>query len=175
MRGQSQLACWALASASAVVFGRPAQEAAPARVTVYETVASDRATYHYAVTNKNDRPIVRLEIGEDTASGELTLTPPPVGWTPDGATPRTIGTPAGWAAEVIRGEDTSSLRVDWFPEQGKPIAPGQTMTGFSIALRLPADVYRTTGWHVVDDLAGVLTGELERVRAPGAPLPHRKR
>jgi hypothetical protein len=80
MRRQSHFACWTRASVSAIVFGPTAQEPPPARLTVYETVSSGRATNRYAVTNKSDRPIVRVEIGEHPTSGELTLTPAPVGW-----------------------------------------------------------------------------------------------
>jgi hypothetical protein len=51
---------------------------------------------------------------------------------------------------------------------GKSIVPARTLTG-SIDVRLPTEIYLATGWHVVDDLAGVLMGKLERV--PPLALP----
>ncbi len=83
-------AAWLTAALAALAVltsgGITAQERPPVRVTVYQTVASGRATYHYAVTNNDDRPITQVRIGVDPMDRESTL-PRPLGWTRDGETP----------------------------------------------------------------------------------------
>jgi hypothetical protein len=146
-----------------------AQEEPSVSVTVYETLDRRRAIYHYAVTNHSDRPITTVTVGMDPETGDYSLSPPPSGWTPDnGIVARSIGTPAGWTAEVHDAEESPNVSVWWRTAKGtvSAIAPGKTLDGFTLVVAVPTDLYHSTGWQVVDDRGDSTRGVLKRVKRP---------
>jgi hypothetical protein len=148
----------------------PAQEDSGIRVTVSEEIVSGHATYHYTITNSGDRAISALFLGFDKATGDFELAAAPLGWEIDtGIVAGTIASPAGWEPDVLAVEGSNAVRVEWgtgVAGGAYTLAPGQTLTGFSVLAEGIEPSYLSSHWTAILDNGGARTGQLERAPAP---------
>lgn len=122
------------------------------RVKVFESSDSNGTTYSYRVANETTQRIVGLRIGFDYLHGEAELRTPPIGWTlREGLSPSSTTSPHGWTARLVTTEENSRFDIEWSSDEGPQfdIAPGATVSGFSVRLPRATPEYRTAHFDVI--------------------------
>lgn len=77
---------------------------------------------------------------------------PPVGWTFERGLPASSASaPPDWTARVVTTEESDLVEIAWSSDGGPSgdIAPGATMTGFSVTLPRPSAEYTSAGFMVI--------------------------
>jgi hypothetical protein len=120
--------------------------------------------YEYRITNNGKDEIGSVSIGDGGAVNELLEAP--LGWTfDDGLPPNSATSPDGWAALVVTMEESEFMNLTWRMESGPggpTIAPGQTLSGFSVIVPKKDDAYLTGHAYIIFTNSRELTVPLKR-------------
>lgn len=161
---------------------------APVSVLVSADQTSSTITYRYTLINNSTESFNNVVIGSRFDATQNDTFPElgklPIGWQSgsQGETgtsivldPTSTTQPSGWTASVYGQEETAFFYLDWRNSGGAAIQPGQTLSGFSVAvqkgrdpnlIRMPADFERKylNGHFTVTLPSGTeVHGDIERL------------
>jgi len=117
--------------------------------------------YVYTVSNGTPYKITDLHIGLTSKSGSNAIRRPPAGLTEDGRMPPgSYGAPSGWTL-IYEGGSRSPGSMTWTAQDSDAILPGESLTGFRVAVEKKHREYERSHWFViVTGEAGTYTGAL---------------
>ena len=145
----------------------PPPESPP--IEIQSSVARDPETgaylYTYTVSNGTPYRITDFHIGLGRKDGANTIDVPPLGLTEDGRMPPgSYSAPSGWTL-LYDGGSRSRGSMTWTAQDRDAILPGESLTGFRVALGGKHEKYRKSQWvAVVTGEPGTYTGALDRAR-----------
>jgi hypothetical protein len=127
-----------------------AQQAPTVNVKSFQTSLPDGTTrYQYRVINSGATAIVGFAIGSDYYHGVSQLTTLPQGWDFDNGIPAgSSASPANWHASVVTTEESPLAELEWRNNGTADIAPGQTLSGFTVITPQPDNAYLNGLWTV---------------------------
>jgi hypothetical protein len=147
-----------------------AQAARTITIKASQSTEADGTTrYEYRVVNRGPHRITAVRIGYDHSRGVFELQVTPKGWSFDsGLAQGTFTSPANWHVNVVTGEESPSVEIEW--ESNKDgtadILPGQTLAGFSIITPEPDDNYLHGHWTAYLTDANPESAALDAVKIP---------
>jgi hypothetical protein len=147
----------------------PPSESPP--IEIRSSVTRDPKTgaflYTYTVSNGTPYRITDFHIGLDRRDGANAIGTPPLGLTEDGRMPPgSYSAPAGWTLRY-EGGFRSRGSMTWTAQVPDAILPGESLTGFRVAVGGKDEEYAKAHWFaVVTGEPGTYTGALEPVRDP---------
>jgi len=141
----------------------PPPEATPVEIRCRAERDPRTGDYAYVYTVSNGTPwrITDFHIGLTAKQGHPALRQRPLGLTEDGRMPGDrYDAPAGWALLYERGSLGS---LTWTAQDDHAILPGESLTGFRVAVAARDEAYERSGWVViVTGEPGTYTGTLGR-------------
>ena len=148
----------------------PPPEAPPVEIRWHvEGDPQTHATFYvYTVSNGTPYRITDFHIGLSPKDGANAIRRPPLGLTEDGRMPPgSYGAPSGWTL-LYEGSSRSPGLLTWTARDGDAIAPGESLTGFRVAVANRDKTYERTNWFalVTAGDAGTYTGMLVAANDP---------
>ena len=141
----------------------PPPEAPPVEIRSHvERDPSTQSTiYVYTVSNGTPYRITDLHVGLRAKDGANTIRRPPLGLTQDGRMPaESYGAPSGWTL-LYDGGSRSLGSLTWTAQEKDAILPGESLTGFRVAVARNDKEYERSHWSaIVTGEPGTYTGEL---------------